>query len=111
VLEPGLRAVHAEGTTPEGSAILRHYPLGGDAHAGELGERPDEAGNGTLLKFAGRELGVVEPESIVEADVQVLPALAPGWSAPVAGDPMAHTVIRPSFLTSMWMSSPGCSFR
>jgi hypothetical protein len=43
--------------------------------------------------------------------VQVLPALAPGWSAPVAGDPMAHTVIRPSFLTSMWMSSPGCSFR
>jgi hypothetical protein len=110
VLEPGLRAVHAEGAPLEGATILRHYPLRGDAQADEPGERPDEEVSGTLLTFAGRELGVGEPESIVDADVQVLAALAPGRLAPVAGNPMAHTVIRPSFLTSMWMSSLGCSF-
>jgi hypothetical protein len=75
--------------------------------AGKPGERPIEEGDGVLLAFARQDLGVGEPRGVVDGDVQVLPADALDAIAPVAGD--AGRAMRPSFLVSMWMSSPGRS--
>jgi hypothetical protein len=76
--------------------------------ANQTSER-SRKGHGAGLARVGQDLGVGEPGGIIDADMQELPATAALLAVPVAGDAVATPSIRPSFLTSMWSSSPGCS--
>ena len=70
-----------------------------------------EEGDGAGLALVGQDLGVGEARGIVDGDVQVLPADAACpvtcRRSPVMRWPMPS--ILPSFLVSMWISSPGRS--
>jgi hypothetical protein len=54
---------------------------------------------------------VTAARGIVDADVHILPAdaTAVALALAIASDAMADLLEAPSFLMSMWMSSPGCS--
>ena len=102
----------AEGMAAVGAAVVGHDALDGDAVAGEPGERPAEEGGGAGLALVGQDLGIGQARGIVDRDVQGLPANAVmavdrAGRRPVMRWPMP--AILPSFLVSMWISSPGRS--
>ena len=128
VLQAGGAAGGAEGVAAIGRAVVGHHPLDGDAEAGEPSDGPVEESHGTFLALVGQDLAVGEPGGVVDRDVQEVPADAARPAAAVAGDRLwrrqapapAETYrprrgrwptpsIRPSFLMSMWISSPGRS--
>ena len=100
-------------------AVVGQHALDPDAVAGDRrrgrggGSRPR---SGLLV---GEDLGVGEPAVVVDGDVDVLPADRPRrlpcrrcrWRSPCCAAAEARwpapPSIRPSFLTSMWTSSPG----
>ena len=75
-----------------GGAIVGHDALDGDAMAGEEGQRPGEEGAGALFLLVGQDLGVGEAGSIVDADMDQVPADALLLAAAIAGDAVADAV-------------------
>ncbi len=92
VLEPGLLAGLAGGTTLTALPFFVITRWAVTPRLTNQASARDGEGSGTLLTVAGQEIGLDEPESIVDADVQVLPGLAPRRPAPVAGDQIIYTV-------------------
>lgn len=65
-----------------------------------------DAGRGA---FAFEDLDVGQARAVINTHMDVLPAGTATAGAPVTVDAMPLALIRPSFLTSMWISSPGTS--
>jgi hypothetical protein len=79
---------------PVAGAVIREHALDADAPAAEEADGAAEEADGGRAFLVLEDFGVGEPGRVVDGDVDVLPA-----------DPARP--IRPSFLTSMWTSSPG----
>ena len=89
--------------------------IAGDAVGGEVvGGAGEERRAGRAL-LVGQDLGVGQPGVVIDEGVDVVEA--DPWPSAVAVEPLARpwarqpppSGIRPSFLTSMWTSSPGRS--
>jgi hypothetical protein len=90
-----------------------------DAVAGEERERAFEEADRCRRFLVWEDFGVGEAAVVVDRDVDELPADSQMASAANAGDPLVVAVadagdpfagaalIRPSFLMSIWTSSPG----
>ncbi len=102
-----------------GAAVVGEDPLNGDAVAGEEGERSAEEADCGCGLLVGEDLGVGEAAVVVDGDVDVVPACGAAvvavrvaaarsaWPAGRKPTRLPAAWKRPSFLTSMWTSSPG----
>ena len=83
----------------------------GDAEALIVGDGGLEEGDRALLLLVGQDLGEGEARGVVDADVDEFPAGAAATCSAVRSPVMRWPTRskRPSFLMSMWISSPGCS--
>jgi hypothetical protein len=84
---PGSNRDEVNGATYLHEIYTRADPMGG-----EEGQRPGEEGAGALLLLVGQDLGVGEAGSIVDADMDEVPADALVPAAAVAGDTVADAV-------------------
>ena len=96
MLEPELAAGVAEGVGFIRGAIIGDDAPDGDAKALVIGDRRFEMGDGARAFFIGMDLGEGDARGVIDADVDVLPAvsllaLAPrcGLAGPIARDAMA----------------------
>src|SRR5579862_2338855 len=115
VLEAEFAAGVAEVEGFVAGAVVGHDAGDVDAQASVVGHCGVEEGDGAFLFLVGHDLGEGDARGVVDADMDELPAEALAATTPVAlaaaiaGDPWPMPSIRPSFLMSMWISSPGCS--
>lgn len=74
----------------------------------EPGGGTGEKAGASLAAIGGEELGIGETRGVIDSHVQMLPtdsSRAMPWRSPVMRWPMPS--MRPSFLVSTWISSPG----
>ena len=96
------------------AAIVGHDPDDGDTEALVIVQGAFQEGDCALLFLVGHDLGEGDARGIIDADMDKFPAEALAAAAPVAlaaaiaGDVWPIASMRPSFLISMWISSPGC---
>jgi hypothetical protein len=107
VAQAGISAGTTEIMLAVGRAVVGHDALDGDAMAVEPGERALEEGDGAGLLLIGQDLAVGKPCGIVDHDVQNLPAAVVARPGAIAAMRWPMPSMRPSFLVSMWSSSPG----
>ena len=96
-------------------AVVGEEPLDLDAVAPVEGDCAAEEADGGGGLLVGEDFGVGEAAVVVDRDVDVLPAAgavdvrrcAPPEIAGAADAVAGAAAIRPSFLMSMWTSSPG----
>jgi hypothetical protein len=67
-------------------AVVAHEPLRLDAQRGEVSQGPLKEEHGTLLSLIGHDLREGDPRSVVDADMDELPARSPDLIAPIVSD-------------------------
>jgi hypothetical protein len=92
----------------EAGAVVGEDAFGPDAKGAEVGNRVSQELCRARLGFVGIDVCEADAGMIVDRDEEVLPACLMGLcEAPGMRLPMRS--MRPSFLVSMWIRSPGCS--
>lgn len=114
----------------EAHAIIRHHPPDLDAVAAKEAQGVEQEGQAGLAGLVGEYLGTGQAGVVIDRQMQTLPALAAVLARPcvalaaaVAHCPTGDRLqsqrggirwpmpsIRPSFLMSIWIISPGVSF-
>jgi hypothetical protein len=79
-------------------AVIAHEPLGFDAQRGEVSQGALQEEDRTLFAFTGHDLGKSQAGSVIDADMNELPASAADLIAPIMSDTMTWTHNAAQFL-------------